>query len=325
MNAPPSSNGATTAAGAIRIERVKRVPMATFERSGNATIRNEWARGACALGVAAAITLASGHAAAQDKQACVSAYEDAQRLRKDGKLTEARSKLLVCAQDACPAIVRKDCTVWISEVEQATPTVLLAARGPSGTDVVDVAVTLDGKPITKRLDGKAIALDPGPHTFRFELAGAPPHDETILLQQGERNRQVLADFQPPEARDPHPAGAAPAPPPMRPAPVPAGAYVLGGLGVAGLGVFTAFGLMGLSAKSDLDARACKPNCASSDVDPVKQKFLVADIGLGVGVASLIVATVIFATKGQVAASDSSVHVDVAPAQNGASIALRAAF
>src|ERR1700709_1044923 len=96
------------------------------------------------LGLASAITLASGHAAAQDKQACVGAYEDAQRLRKDGKLTDARSKLLVCAQDACPAVLRKDCTVWIGEVEQATPTVLLAAKSPIGKDIVDVTVTVDG-------------------------------------------------------------------------------------------------------------------------------------------------------------------------------------
>ena len=274
------------------------------------------------LGFATAIALAGGHAAAQDKQACVGAYEDAQRLRKDGKLTEARAKLLVCAQDACSAVLRKDCTVWIGEVEQATPTVLLAAKSPIGKDIVDVTVTVDGKPLTKHLDGKAIALDPGPHTFRFDLAGAPPHDETILLQQGERNRQVLADFQPPTA---HNDAAAFVPVPMRPAPIPKPAYVFGALGVAGLGVFTGFALAGLSAKSDLDLRGCKPNCPQSDVDAVKQKFLIGDIGLVAGVASLVIATLFVVTKGETPASEAPVQVDVAPTANGASFAVRGSF
>ena len=288
------------------------------------------------LGAAVVITAPAHRAYADDrpdKQACVAAYEEAQQLRKDGKLTSSRARLLVCAQDSCPAVVRRDCTVWLAEVEQATPTVVLAARAPGGQDAVEVTVSLDGKPLAKRLDGKALPLDPGPHTFRFELPSAqvPAREETILLHEGERNRQVLADFQPPAAP---PSGAAapsggpagaPLPSPMRPAPTPVGAYVLGGLGVAGLGVFTAFGLLGLSAKNDLDARACRPGCAQGDVDAVKQKFLVADIGLGVGAVSLGIATVLFLARGEVPASDPSVAVDVVPARGGAALGLRGAF
>jgi hypothetical protein len=287
-------------------------------------------------GAAVAITAPVRRAHADDrpdKQACVAAYEEAQQLRKDGKLTSSRARLLVCAQDSCPAVVRKDCTVWLAEVEQATPTVVLAARSPSGQDAVDVTVSLDGKPLAKRLDGKALPLDPGPHTFRFELPSAqvPAREETILLHEGERNRQVLADFQPPAAAPSGAAGAAaapssaPLPAPMRPAPTPVGAYVLGGLGVAGLGVFTAFGLLGLSAKSDLDARACRPGCPQGDVDAVKQKFLIADIGLGVGAVSLGIATVLYLARGEVPANEPSVALDVLPARGGAALGLRGAF
>lgn len=269
--------------------------------------------------------LASTVARAQDKQACVSAYEEGQQLRKASKLISARAKLLVCAQESCPAVVRKDCTVWVAEVDQITPTVVLAARAPNGKDAVDVAVSLDGKPFVTRLDGKAVAVDPGPHTFRFELAGEAPHDETIVVHEGERNRSVLADFQPAA-----PAAAAPSAVavPMRAAPTPAGAYVLAAFGVAGLGVFGAFGLMGLADKSDLDQRNCKPDCPQSDVDKAKEKFLIADVGLGVGVASIVLATVIYATKGEVPAepaSAASLRFDVAPTRNGAAFGLRGSF
>jgi hypothetical protein len=280
------------------------------------------------LALATAGTLTEATARAQDKQACVSAYEEGQQLRKDGKLIESRARLLVCAQSACPAVIRKDCTVWVSEVEQVTPTVVLAARGPKGQDAVDVTVTLDGKPLTKRLDGKALTLDPGPHTFRFEIAGAPPRDETILVHEGERNRQILADFQPPASRAAAPATAAAAPagpPPMKPAPMPVGAYVLGGVGVAGLGVFTAFGLMGMADKKDLDAKSCKPDCAQSDVDKAKQKFLIADIGLGVGVVSLAAAAVLYFTKGEVPAGESTMSVGVAPVKGGAAVGVGGTF
>jgi len=66
----------------------------------------------------AALTLTlAATAHAQDKQACVSAYEEGQQLRKAGKLTSARARLLTCAQEGCPAVLRKDCTVWVAEVE----------------------------------------------------------------------------------------------------------------------------------------------------------------------------------------------------------------
>ncbi len=112
---------------------------------------------------------------------------------------------------------------------------------------------------------------------------------------------------------------------MRDAPTPAGAYVLGGLGVAGFGVFTAFGLMGLSAKSELDARACKPACPGADVDDARKKFLVADVGLGVGVVSLALAAAVFLGRGEVPVAEPQIALDVAPARGGGSVGLRGAF
>ncbi|HEX4628654.1 MAG TPA: hypothetical protein VH137_07680, partial [Gemmatimonadales bacterium] len=40
---------------------------------------------------------------------CASAAESAQLRRKEGHLRAARTELLACGADACPAVVRADC------------------------------------------------------------------------------------------------------------------------------------------------------------------------------------------------------------------------
>ena len=52
--------------------------------------------------------------------------------------------------------------------------VVPAAKDKKGRDIVDVKVSIDGKVVTETLDGKALPVDPGVHTFRFETKNAPP-------------------------------------------------------------------------------------------------------------------------------------------------------
>jgi hypothetical protein len=67
------------------------------------------------------------------------------------------------------------------------------------------------------------------------------------------------------------------------------------LGAAALGSFAFFALTGKSDENDL-RDSCSPNCPESDVDSVRTKYLVADISLGVGIASLGAATWLFVTS-----------------------------
>src|SRR5580698_9599765 len=103
--------------------------------------------------VCLAASLVGGAASARDdeKQACARASEDAQQLRSEGRPKEARDRLLVCARDTCPGIVRKDCTLWLAEVTAALPSVVVAAKDAQGQDVVSVKVTLDGEPFTDKV------------------------------------------------------------------------------------------------------------------------------------------------------------------------------
>jgi hypothetical protein len=227
------------------------------------------------------------------KEQCAAAYEQTQVLRAAARLKEARERALFCSQDACPAASRKDCTVWLSEIEQSLPTVVLLARDRAGKETAAAQVSLDGAPLLERLEGKAIAVNPGQHTFRFTIEGEPPKEVQAVISQGERNHRVEVSFQPPS---PPPAPSpAPAPSSAPRSDAPVAALVVGGLGVAGMGVFAAFGAIGASEFGDLE-KSCSPRCTDAQVGSVRTKLLVADIGLVTGLVSLGVATVLFLTS-----------------------------
>ena len=64
---------------------------------------------------------------------CIAAYEQTQTLRKDGKPVAAKAQASICAKDACPALLTKDCTKWLAELETIIPSVVLDPRSPAGT------------------------------------------------------------------------------------------------------------------------------------------------------------------------------------------------
>ena len=236
------------------------------------------------LGVAslALVTSLSGVVRAQERQDCLDAYESSQQHRQEGKLQAARDELLICVQSACPDFVRPDCERWLGEVNELLPTVVVAAKGPDGADTSEVRVSVDGQVVAERLDGRGIPMDPGPHQLRFEHAGAPPKEQAIVVQQGVKNRVIAVNWAPPA---PAPEPAPPPPPPERGQPVVA--YVLGGLGIAALGSFAAFAILGKREADDLNARCgdgAPPGgvCTQDEIDATRTKLVVADVSLGVG-------------------------------------------
>ncbi|WP_437616872.1 hypothetical protein WMF20_23505 [Sorangium sp. So ce834] len=146
---------------------------------------------AVAVAIAAALALTGARAHAQPhKRACAAAYERAQGLRRDGKLLAAREALIACSQPTCPAAAVADCGPWLAEVEKSLPTVVIAARDAHGRERLDVRVLVDGRPLAAALDGKALPVDPGPHTFRYEPASGPAVEERVLIREGEKNRAI---------------------------------------------------------------------------------------------------------------------------------------
>jgi len=105
---------------------------------------------------------------------------------------EAREALLVCQQESCPVVVRKDCTSELEQVEAAIPSVVVVVRDAHGDDVTDVALTIDGKQVATSLDGRAIKLDPGVRAFHVEMArGGPAIDQKVVVHLAEKNRVIV--------------------------------------------------------------------------------------------------------------------------------------
>jgi hypothetical protein len=248
---------------------------------------------------ASVLTTGAAHAqskpsAAQTKQECIAAYEATQSMRESGKLVEAREKAIVCARAECPKALNSECIEWVGEIEKSTPTVVFAAKAPDGSEITTVKVSVDGKLVTEELGARAVPLDPGKRSFRFDSADHGSKELEVVLREGEKNRTVAVSFEP--------AKAAVAPEPVAPTPVapatssdgpPTAFWVLGGAGVAAVAVGAVFEIMGLSKKSDLEE--CKPRCSIEDADAMTRNFVIGDIALVSGGVALGAALVVLLT------------------------------
>lgn len=213
--------------------------------------------------------------ASDDEQSpCSKAYVAAQKGRKAGKLIEALRDLETCAREVCPGYQKTDCATWLGEVTEAIPTVVLGARDAGGRDLPDVRVAVDGLPTEGALLGRALPIDPGPHTLTFTLPGGAAVEERVILREHEKARSIVVTL-PVETPGPSPATGARA--------VPVAAWVIGGVGLVGFGVFAGAGIRGLSRRA---AYGCATACTPDQYDSVKQWYAISDVGLAVGVAAV---------------------------------------
>lgn len=244
------------------------------------------------LSLIAFATLASAPGIAradEDKQrACLTDSENAQRLRNAGKPAAAREGFLRCAQSECPAVVRADCESSLAEVDAAIATIIVIARDAQDRDLRDVRVLVDNVLVTSRLDGRAIPLDPGLHTFRYETNGAPTVEEQLLTHEGEKRRLVEVRFatKPPVVTgDPTSSG----PPTL--------GFVFAGISAVTLGVGGYFGVSALSDYGSMKDRCGgTKSCSDSEAVNVRTQAIVADVSLGIAVISAGIATWLFLTS-----------------------------
>jgi hypothetical protein len=220
----------------------------------------------------------------ETKTECIAANEGAQVLRQAGKLVEARSKLAICMDLSCPGAVREDCAERMDDLQAAIPSVVFDVKDAAGRDLVGVKVSVDGTAMGITT-ATAVPLDPGPHAFRFELPGAPPVDQSLVLLEGETARRVSVVIGGPltTAAVSGPSGTTPGgvesageslavaagTDEVRPSSPPTGhgqrlaAWIAGGTGVAAMGLSLALVLV---AKSSYDgASGCTGTlCTSPD-------------------------------------------------------------
>lgn len=229
---------------------------------------------------------------------CLASAERSLDLRSRHQLRASREELLVCASPACPTEVRDECARRVDVVNAAIPTLVLVARDATGTDVAAVRVTADGTPFADRLDGTALPLDPGEHTFRFESEGRPAIEKTLVIREGEKARREVVVFGPPPA--PSGLGAQGAAEKPRWGTQRTAAVASAALGVAGLVVGIIYGVRTMSlwssAHGECNASSCPAHDqAVRDHDAALSSATASNVGFVAGGAALATGLVLYFT------------------------------
>lgn len=189
-------------------------------------------------------------------------------------------------------------------------TLSLPPDAPAGT-----VVKMNGVEVGAASLGIPLRVDPGEITLSTQAPGGPLREQRITLEKAAK-RPITLEVAPPEpsAAPPPVAPAAPAPPPPA-QPVgadaaPSGrrtaAYVIGGVGAAGLVLGGVMGGLALGKKGVISdhcgsaiGQADEAACDSTGLeaaDSVKTLGLVSTIGFGVGLAGIGTAVVLLLTE-----------------------------
>jgi len=232
---------------------------------------------------------------------CFDQHELGQELRQAGQLLASRQAFLSCQAPSCPTVVQQDCSSWAAEVDEQLPSVAFHVT-LDGAPRADAQISIDGQP---QPDAEsAIQLDPGAHRYRVVLGDALASEGNLRLELNEPARRLNVPF--------HSAPAAGHP-------IPALSWVLGGLGVAGAAGFVGLGLSSRALERDLE-QSCAPFCTENQIDDVKQRALLANVSLGIGLGSLAAAAVVYFLSAPEPAAEPKLELSVVPLDAGGAFA-----
>jgi hypothetical protein len=287
---------------------------------------------------------------------CAFTYRTAMQIEVAGHLREAKETYLACAKPACGVLIRNQCSARYTQLESDIPSVVPLVTDETGRDRSDVQVTMDSELLTSRVDGRALPVDPGPHEFSVIADGAILARRKVMILQGQRNRPIALALNQGERGKKAPVVTTEASveakpfvetPPDRPTvekpaidktepdrnspeKVAPGAvdkvssgpgvapYILGGVGLLGIGTWGALTYWGRKDNEELSA--CAPSCSQASVDHVRNLYIAADVSLAVGAAALGTSIVLFIVNPgskEKPPSQASYRFDVQPARSGA--------
>jgi hypothetical protein len=184
------------------------------------------------------------------------------------------------------------------------------------TAAADVSqVSVDGAALTRDRWAVPFPLDPGDHVLTFGAAGHKTRTQTVAVSSAGTTRVAVAPLEVGESAPAPAPTPAPAPPPSpadehheplpnqppdvdSPAsPQPRGSrtpgWIVGGVGVAALGVGAGFGIQAITLKSSADSQCPQHKCTSSGLSTIgdaKNAATVSTIGLAVGAVAVGVGT-----------------------------------
>jgi hypothetical protein len=240
--------------------------------------------GSCAA-ASVALTAAPALRADDALARCVSAAEEAQHLRKNDKLLDARARLTICSDQACPDIIRRDCSRWQETIERELPRVTFRATDSRAREVGGVRVFVDGALVADGVDGAAVAVDPGEHAVLFVAKAGVSREVRATLRQGEF-AQVGVTF----AEELRADGTRESTGPVTRFGAPADAFVELGVGVLALANFGVFEALWQTGYHHLRTTCGQTRaCTDAEIDPVRTNYVVARVSLGVAAVALGVA------------------------------------
>jgi hypothetical protein len=271
----------------------------------------------------------------KDGRTCVSAFKRAQESELAGQLRDARESWQVCATAGCGPAMRQSCVSKARQLDADIPSIVPLVNDERGAPRVDVEVRVDGELLASRLDGRALALDPGVHELSFRADGALSVTQRVMVAQGQRNHPIWVSLKSSEpepraastpallqSRD-APHGVTPATRPISKVILP---YVLAGAGLAAIGGYA--WLVHWGRQDNAKLARCSPACQPSSVEHIRTLYVAADISLGVAAAALVAATWLFVTSGRT--SDRPPHsadyvMQVQPTRSGAIASIAGSF
>ena len=258
-----------------------------------------------AVSIALAVTTLAAHARATEpvssspaapptKEACIASFDRGQRAQSDRALRRALSELIVCSQESCPSVLRADCAGVLSEVRSALPSVVFAADDGNGHELTGVKVYAGSELLAGKLDGRAVAIDPGTFDLRFERAGQPAVIVSRMIREGEKSRVIRVSLVAPVggASAAHAGGDGGADVLLGKR-TAAGWVVPGSLaavGLAGLGL-ALYTRLSFDSRVDELRGSCAPDCSQGQRDDLSGMVVTSNVALGVGVGALALSVV----------------------------------
>jgi hypothetical protein len=196
------------------------------------------------------------------------------------------AELRLCTH-ACPTVLARDCRRWAAELEGDLARIVVVVRSSDGAEIASASLSVDGEPLIGATDSGARVADPGSRVLRAEAPGFRPATRRIELSPGELAtieivlephavpKEESATPKEPISRDP-----------------PALGFVVGGAGIALLGLGATLAIKGHLDVSDLRDE-CAPRCDEAEVDSVRALWIGGGVAAGTGLIAVSIATWLF--------------------------------
>ncbi len=240
-------------------------------------------------GAAVMLVLTASPEALADAKSCVRDHAAGLDAARSAELQGAKKLYLACAVEDCPTEIRDECIRLSQDVSKRLPSVVIAARGADGRDIVAARVLVDGIQVAARMDGGAIELNPGVREIEVQARDGGTK-RRVVVREGEKGRLLEFRFGSERPTSPRRQDDTTRESTSGDSATPPLAWVAGGVGVLSIGAFGYFALTGQEKERELES--CSPYCSQGEYDAMKRRYLFADVALGIGVVALGAATVI---------------------------------